>query len=106
MSDFDMAILLSALFLFGSGILSFLVRFFGTGRRNKSVWHLFRQSFELRTVFFLMLIPMFYLGYHKVSYSWGVWLILAALYYVIFYAFVKNARKRLRVANGGDAEES
>lgn len=47
-----------------------------------------------------MLIPLFYLGYHKIPYSWAIWIVLAGIYYWALYAYISKSRQKAREASG------
>jgi hypothetical protein len=51
----------------------------------------------------LMLIPIFYLGFHKVPDAWLLWLFLAGSYFAVLYAYLSKARRKARGASRSES---
>lgn len=97
-SKFVETVSLAAIILLGGGAIVFVWRLRRLKITGKSQMQVFRESLELRSIAFLMLVPMFYLSYHKFSLSWLLWLVLVIAYFLAFSIYIPKLRKRLIAA--------
>lgn len=100
MSKFVECVVLATVLLVGASIISYCLRL-SRRRGESSRLQRFRKAFELRTIVLVMLIPMFYLGFHHIPFSWLLWVVLAVVDYVALYGYISNARKRARHVKSG-----
>jgi Ca2+/Na+ antiporter len=100
MSKFVECVVIATAILIGTSVITYFARLSRHRGGSVSRGKQFREAFELRMIILVMLIPMFYLGFHEFSLSWLFWTILAVAYYAALYAYISNARKRARRLQG------